>query len=82
MPNCKEVAVALSTDEFEGAGWGRRLAVRFHLLMCPKCRCYAAQLRAVGAAVRELLRRQEDDGATVERLKGAVLAKLGGEERD
>ncbi len=38
----------------EKAGWRERLAVRFHLLRCRHCRRYRAQLRAIGAAARNL----------------------------
>ncbi len=52
----------------------RRLALRLHLLMCPHCRCYAAQIRAVGTAVRSLIRAQGENPKTLERIRRTTLS--------
>ena len=53
MLTCKDVATAIGGDEWRAAPRWRRLALRLHLLMCPHCRRYAAQIRATGTAGRQ-----------------------------
>ncbi len=79
MVSCKEVTRKFASDEFAEAGWNERLAVRFHLLLCHHCRGYAAQLRAIGAAARNLLRSRPQDPSALERLERQILERsLGG----
>ena len=75
MLNCKEVTRKIASDEFREAGWRERLLVRFHLLLCRFCRRYAAQLRLIGAATRELYGPSSQDPSTLERLEGQILAR-------
>ncbi len=75
MLNCKDVTRKIASDEFREAGWRERLVVRFHLFMCRHCRRYAAQLRAIGAAARELCRPLSQDPSTLERLERQILAR-------
>ena len=77
MLKCKEVAGILSSDGLDEAPWTRRLSVRFHLTMCRHCRCYAAQLRAIGAAANRILGRRGDTGdpEVLQRLEKAILEK-------
>ncbi len=49
-----------------------RLVVRFHLFMCRHCRRYVAQLRAIGAATRELRGLSSQDPSTLERLERQI----------
>lgn len=73
MLTCKQVSKEIASEELDAA-WKRRLGVRSHLLMCRHCRGYAAQLRVIGAAARELFgRRQEEDQITLRRLERAIL---------
>jgi hypothetical protein len=74
MPTCKEVTRAISTDELSEAGFGRRLAVRLHLLKCRYCRRYAAQIRALGDAARGLFG-QTTDSVGLEDLKARILSQ-------
>ena len=74
MLTCKDVATAIGRDEGRAAPRWRRLALRLHLLMCPHCRRYAAQIRAVGTAVRSLIRAQGENPKTLERLKKTILS--------
>ena len=76
MVTCKEVARALASDELEDAPWTRRLAVRFHLLMCRHCRRYRAQLQAIGAMEREMFGGQSGEEETLERLRKSILDKV------
>ncbi len=75
MLNCKDVTRKIASDEFREAGWRERLVVRFHLFMCRHCRRYAAQLRAIGAAARDLCRPRSQDPSTLERLERQILAR-------
>ena len=70
---CKAVAKAVAQDELDTGTWRRRLALRFHLLRCRHCRRYAAQIRAIGAAVHSLLREQGEDPKVLARLERAIL---------
>ena len=73
MLSCKEVTRKIASDELVEAGWRERLAVRFHLLRCRHCRRYMAQLRAIGAAARNLWGPRSEDLPTLERLEREIL---------
>ena len=75
MLACKEVTRIVAAEELDEAGWNRRLAVRLHLLMCRHCRRYAAQLRAVGKAARNIWGTRQADSEAIERLERAILKK-------
>ena len=76
MLTCKEVATAIGQD-VRTVRWWRGLALRFHLLMCPDCRRYVAQIRAIGAAARHLFREHGEDPLTLDRLKETILRRPG-----
>ena len=73
MLTCKDVATAIGRDEWRAAPRWQRLALRLHLLMCTHCRRYAAQIRAVGAAARSLIRAHGEDPAALDRLQERIL---------
>ena len=75
MPNCKEVARLIASDELADAVWSERALVRLHLLMCRHCRGYAAQLRAIGAAVRDRWDSDEADRASFKKLQNSILKR-------
>ncbi len=75
MTNCKDVTRQIASDEFREAGWRERLAVRLHLFLCRHCRRYAAQLRVIGAAARELCGPSAQDPSTLERLERQILER-------
>ncbi len=75
MMSCQEVGELVAGDGLEGAGWGQRLRVRLHLLMCRHCRRYARQLRAIGACARERWGPEAEDPATLERLERSILGR-------
>lgn len=75
MLTCREVSRAVAADELERAGYWKRFGVRFHLLMCRRCRRYSEQLRAIGRTARELFREAPADQATVDRLREAILRR-------
>ena len=73
MLRCKEVTRKIASDELVEGGWRERLAVRLHLLWCRHCRRYVAQLRAIGAAARNLWGARAQDARTIERLERQIL---------
>ncbi len=75
MPNCKEVARLIASDELADAVWSDRALVRLHLLMCRHCRGYAAQLRAIGAAARDRADLGVVDRAVFEQLQSSILER-------
>ncbi len=75
MPNCKEVARLVASDELADAGWSDRALVQLHLLMCRNCRGYAAQLRAIGAAARDRSDLGVADRAAFEKLQSSILER-------
>ncbi len=75
MPTCKDVATAIGQDDLRTAPRWRGLALRLHLLMCPHCRCYADQIRAIGTAARSLLREHREDPKVLERLHATILSR-------
>lgn len=54
MIRCKAVATLLSTDQLERQPVWRRLAVRFHLMMCRHCRRFARQMALLKRAAVDL----------------------------
>ena len=77
MLRCKETARILASDALDDLAWGRRLALRVHLLMCRHCRRYARQLRAIGAAARSLWGEESVDPSTLEGLERDILRDSG-----
>ena len=75
MTSCKDVTRKIASDEFREAGWRERLEVWLHLLLCRLCRRYAAQLRAIGAATRELCGPPAQDPSTLDRLERQILER-------
>ena len=74
MLTCKDVATAIGQDDVRPVPTWRGLALRLHLLMCPHCRRYANQIRAIGTAARRLLRERGEDSKALERLREAILS--------
>ncbi len=73
MPTCKEVAAAVASDQLAEAGWWRRLRLRLHLILCPPCERYAAEIRALGDAARDLYGTVEGDQERLRRLEASIL---------
>ncbi len=72
---CKELARLVASDGLAEATWSRRVAVRFHLLMCRHCRLYHAQMRDLGRAARSLFKREDRDPG-LDRVKSSILEKI------
>ncbi len=75
MPNCKEIARLIASDELADAVWSDRALVRLHLLMCRHCRGYAAQIQAIGAAARDRWDSSVADRASFEKLQSSILKR-------
>ena len=75
MLKCKEVARLVAGDGLAEATWSRRVAVRFHLLMCRHCHLYTEQMRDLGRAARSLFE-GEDQGSDLDGLKSSILEKI------
>lgn len=58
MVRCKEASAIISTSVLPER-WSHRLAVRFHLFICPDCRAFRRQVRAIAALA-------EDSAASVD----------------
>jgi len=76
MLTCKEVARLLSTEAAAEGALSDRVRVRLHLLFCKYCRGYAAQLRAIGTAGRELWTECTGEHETLSRLEESILQQL------
>ena len=54
IPSCDDVARAVASGSYdEGPGWDR-VRLRLHMMVCYFCRRYAAQIRWIDRAAREL----------------------------
>jgi hypothetical protein len=79
MLSCQEVTRLIASEDINHAGWLKRLELRLHLMMCRHCRAYAAQLEAIGKAVRHIWGIRPYDPTSIQRLRGQILASaLGG----
>ena len=78
MLNCKEIARLLASDGLEGASLSERARVRLHLLMLRHCREYAAQLKAVGAAGREMWGNCTEEHEVLQDLERSILRPVQG----
>ena len=74
MYSCSQVTTWIASDEGETAGPLRRLGIRLHLALCEDCSRYRDQLKALGAAAREVTAPLPDSG--IESTKGRILNKL------
>ena len=71
MLTCKEVSHDIAADGLATAPWRRRVAIRLHLMMCDRCRRFAAEIVALGDATRRLVRTSSlatDDAQIEQRL--------------
>ncbi len=82
MLNCKEVSRIVASDELESLGVLKRFRTRFHLLICRECRRYADQLRIIGAAAREKVRKLIRDEESITRLEKSILDDAFGASRE
>jgi predicted anti-sigma-YlaC factor YlaD len=54
MPSCKDVTRLVSEGLDRELGFGERVALRVHFLMCKGCRTFEDQMARLRQAVRDL----------------------------
>lgn len=82
MPSCRELTRAVAAGALEDAPLLRRLGIRAHMMFCRHCNRYVRQMQAIGMAAREALSRPSGEEESLERLRGALLARLEPPETD
>lgn len=73
MLRCNEVTGLHASEEIQRAPWRKKIAVRFHLLMCRSCRRYVKELAAIGDATRRLISGRMEDPEQIESILRRVL---------
>jgi hypothetical protein len=73
MLRCREVTRLHASDGVHHASWGKRIAVRLHLLMCRACQRYVQELHSIGEATRDAARDIPADPDRVEAIVQRVL---------
>ena len=73
MLRCNEVTRLYASEELRRTSWRKRIAVRFHLMMCRSCQRYVKELAAIGSAVREASRKEPTDAERHEALVRRVF---------
>lgn len=82
MLNCRKVTAKIARDEFAGAPWRTRLALRMHLLFCRHCRRYQTQLRVIGEASRDLWGPSPQPPEASQQLERQILERSLGSLKD
>jgi hypothetical protein len=82
MLTCKEICRSIASEEMSAAGWRRRWAVKFHLLMCRHCRRYSRQIESIGTAARGFFGTEHSESGSRERLRNSILDRIPHNERD
>jgi predicted anti-sigma-YlaC factor YlaD len=78
MFTCQQVAERASDHIDHALTLRQRLAVEFHLVLCPNCRAYVAQLRAALSLARKAVEAEPiapEDEAQVLDLFDATLSR-------
>ena len=60
MPSCKEVTRLISEGLDRDLGFGARVALRVHFMMCKGCRNFEDQMLRLREAVRGLARAEDE----------------------
>ena len=74
MLNCRQITRLVSRSMDGRLAWHQRLAVRVHLLYCVWCRRYAAQIKFLRKAARQLAT-EPHEGST-HKLSSEAKARL------
>ena len=74
MINCREATRLISQAMEADLPWHRRLAIKIHLLYCVWCRRYAAQLKILRKAAKQLP--QEHLEAPSQKLSEEARARM------
>ena len=77
MLSCKDVTQLISESMDHSLPLGRRIGVRFHLLICKFCARYERQLLQIRETVRRLVATEERPGeAPGESLSEEAVARI------
>jgi predicted anti-sigma-YlaC factor YlaD len=60
MPSCKDVTRLVSEGLDRELGFGERIALRVHFLMCRGCRTFEDQMAQLRQAMRALARAEDE----------------------
>jgi predicted anti-sigma-YlaC factor YlaD len=60
MPSCKEVTRLVSEGLDRELGFGERVALRVHFMMCKGCRNFEDQMAQLRKAIQDLARSQDE----------------------
>ncbi|KPK08247.1 MAG: hypothetical protein AMJ64_04020 [Betaproteobacteria bacterium SG8_39] len=60
MPSCKEVTRLVSEGLDRELGFGERVALRVHFMMCKGCRNFEDQMGQLRKAMQDLARDQDE----------------------
>jgi len=63
MPSCKQVTRLVSEGLDRELGFGERVALRVHFVMCKGCRNFEDQIARLRRAVRDLARAEDEHPA-------------------
>lgn len=74
MYSCAEVIKWIASDEYQSAGFLRKLGIRLHVLMCKPCLMYQRQLKALTAAIRKYS--HEIPPSEIESVKARLMDQL------
>lgn len=61
MWTCKQVADALSKQDYESLPWSKRMGVKLHVALCFVCRSYHKQVMLMQDITRRFRQREEAD---------------------
>ncbi len=76
MLRCRELAKMISDGSTEGAPFGRKIAIRLHLLMCAHCRRFFRQINLIGRLARESAEAKECHSPSPDDLEERLVRKL------
>lgn len=65
MLSCRETAELVSQGLDRPLGWGERLGLRLHLLLCAGCRRFERQIARLRAALRGIGRGEDAPGPSL-----------------
>lgn len=82
MLTCKEVSRSIASDDVGDERLLRRLAMKFHLLMCRHCRRYSRQMQQIGSAAREVFGGAPAEPGSRQRLRNSILDRISHVEKD
>jgi predicted anti-sigma-YlaC factor YlaD len=60
MPSCKEVTRLVSEGLDRELGFGERVALRVHFMMCKGCRNFEDQMARLSQAMQDLARGEDE----------------------